>query len=109
MDLSAGDLAAVDDDGIWKANAPALDAFLAVATQWRDSGLDYAGVRAGFQLAALDVDAALWADIQVIEIGARFGPARSCVPFPQMRHGWMTRGPLDDAARRCGECGALHV
>ena len=71
MDLSAGDLAAVDDDGIWKANAPALDAFLAVATQWRDSGLDYAGVRAGFQLATLDVDAALWADIQVIEIGAR--------------------------------------
>ena len=73
MDLSAGDLAAVDDDGIWKTNAPALDAFLAVATQWRDSGLDYAGVRAGFQLATLDVDvdAALWADIQVIEIGAR--------------------------------------
>lgn len=59
------------DDGIWAENEAALRAFLAVASQWRDGGLDYAGARAGFELAGLDVDPALWGEVRVIEAGAR--------------------------------------
>lgn len=72
-----------DDDveeGVWPENIPAVDAFLAVTTQWRVlataagplgwSGLDYQGVRAGFDLAGITPTPALWADVQLIEAGA---------------------------------------
>jgi hypothetical protein len=58
----------------------ALHAFLAVATQWRvvgpgdgtlrRTGLDYAGVRVGLEIAGVEVTPALWSDIQLIEAGA---------------------------------------
>lgn len=34
------------------------------------TGLDYAGARAGLELAGLEVTPALWADVQLIEHGA---------------------------------------
>ena len=58
----------------------ALHAFLAIATQWRVvgpgdgtlrlTGLDYAGVRVGLDLAGVVVTPAPWSDIQLIEAGA---------------------------------------
>jgi Phage related hypothetical protein (DUF1799) len=57
----------------------ALEAFLAVASQWRIGpqgralGLDYAGAQAGLALAGITVTPALWADLREIERGARMG------------------------------------
>lgn len=60
---------------------PALKAFLTVSTQWRrialapgpvmTLGLDYAGVKAGLKLAGIKMKPDLWAQVQVIEQGAR--------------------------------------
>lgn len=68
------------EEGVWPENAPAVDAFLAVSTQWRMvasaggplvyGGLDYTGVRAGLDLAGITPSPALWADVQLIEAGA---------------------------------------
>ncbi|MBW6506165.1 MAG: DUF1799 domain-containing protein [Rhodobacteraceae bacterium] len=64
---------------MWAENLAAFEAFLAVATQWRvvghmngmtATGLDYAGARAGLDLAGIAVTPALWADLQSIEHGA---------------------------------------
>lgn len=70
-----------DHDGIWPCNLSALRAFLAVSTQWRAVersegqlrwiGLDYAGARAGLDLAGIAVTPDLWADVQTIETAAR--------------------------------------
>lgn len=68
-----------DETGLWPDHLPALRAFLAVADQWRivmgDKavwlGLDYTAVQAGFGLAGLTVTPAEWADVQLIEEGAR--------------------------------------
>lgn len=55
----------------------AVDAFLAVDSQWRQSpkgrflGLDYTAVRAGLDLAGIEVTPDLWSDVQLIEAGAR--------------------------------------
>jgi len=56
-------------------------AYLEVHTQWRvvaraegglyAVGLDYAGVQAGLKLAGVKVTKGLWADLRMIEIGAR--------------------------------------
>jgi len=72
-----------DDDveeGVWPENTAAVDAFLAVTTQWRVvasaagplffCGLDYTAVRAGFDLAGITPSPGLWADVQLIEAGA---------------------------------------
>lgn len=58
----------------------ALNAFLAVSTQWRvtgpgdgtlrRTGLDYQGVRAGLEMAGVAMTPALWSDLQLIEAGA---------------------------------------
>lgn len=59
----------------------AIEAFLAVSTQWRFAGggmgrllalgLDYAGARAGLALAGIPVTRELWSDVMLIELGAR--------------------------------------
>lgn len=68
-----------DRDGIWSQHVPALEAFLAIDTQWRVVGvhggievvgLDYAAVRDGLAMAGLDLDADTWAELQLIEAGA---------------------------------------
>lgn len=65
---------------VWPELAPAVEAFLAVATQWRVVagmaglqviGLDYTAVRIGLRAAGIRMTPALWADLQVIEIAAR--------------------------------------
>jgi len=70
-----------DDFGIWLENWPAVEAFLAVHTQWRVctlpdgkaywSGLDYAGVAAGLTGAGIETSPALWRDLRVMEAAAR--------------------------------------
>jgi len=65
---------------VWPDNAAALDAFLAVTTQWRVvasaagplgvGGLDYSAVRVRFDLAGIAASPGLWADVQVIGAGA---------------------------------------
>ncbi len=58
----------------------ALRAYLAIADQWRVVaggggtlwlGLDYAGARAGLDLAGIVVSPEVWADVQLIEAGAK--------------------------------------
>lgn len=65
---------APDEEGLWEMHADALNAFLAISTQWRVSdraiGLDYAGVRAGLRMAGLKVSPEVWMEVQVIESGA---------------------------------------
>ena len=68
-----------ETDGIWPENAPAVQAFLRVQTQWayicpgdgttRRAGLDYQRVEAGLRMARVDVTPDLFDDIQVIEAG----------------------------------------
>lgn len=64
---------------VWPDAAPALDAFLAVAGQWRVTpsgrviGLDYAAVRAGLELAGIELTPEVWSDVQHIEQGALVG------------------------------------
>jgi hypothetical protein len=66
-------------EGVWPDHVDAVEAFLAVATQWRvvaglDAaawvGLDYAGCREGFALAGIEVDPMTWSQIRAIEAGA---------------------------------------
>ncbi|MBY6117398.1 DUF1799 domain-containing protein [Mameliella alba] len=69
------------DEGVWPELVEALNAFAAVMNQWRVLpvfggrpqflGLDYAAAEAGLRLAGIDATPDLWADIQVIEIGAK--------------------------------------
>lgn len=68
------------EDGIWEDHVPALEAFLAVATQWRVIagglggsqviGLDYTACEAGLRLAGVEMTPGLWAEVRVIESGA---------------------------------------
>ncbi len=55
---------------LWAEHVPALEAFVTVGSQMRETGLDYAGAQAGLALAGIAVDPALWADIRLIEAGA---------------------------------------
>ncbi len=66
---------------MWPENRPAVEAFLAVSTQWRAvgrgdggvywQGLDYAGVAAGLTGAGLRSTPALWHDLRIMEAAAR--------------------------------------
>lgn len=65
---------------VWPANMPVVDTWLSIATQWRTTpladgrvhwlGLDYAAVRAGFDMAGLTVGTAIWSGVQVMERAA---------------------------------------
>jgi hypothetical protein len=84
----AAAIAEVRDDefsGLWPENVAVVDAFLAVATQWRTApigggmapvgivyvGLDYAAVRAGLDAAGIIITPELWAGLRVMEDAAR--------------------------------------
>lgn len=65
---------------IWACHLPALNAFLAVATQWRfapsrdgtrATGLDYSAVQAGLGMAGISLTPDEWADFRVIEQAAQ--------------------------------------
>ncbi len=72
--------AGLDDghEGVWPQNVAAVQAFLAVQTQWRILagatglawlGLDYGAVTAGLAAAGIAVTPALWTELRVIEAG----------------------------------------
>lgn len=62
---------------LWPENKPIVDAFIAVATQWRVTplaggrvyweGLDYTAVKAGLELAQISVTPAQWFGVQQME------------------------------------------
>lgn len=65
---------------LWEAHRPAWEAFAAVAGQWRTVprehrtvwlGLDYQAAQAGLALAGIAVDPETWAEVRMIEAGAR--------------------------------------
>lgn len=69
-----------DQEGIWEEHLEALECFLAVQTQWRVAvgmrgavyqGLDYGACESGLRLAGHDPDPALWAEVRLIEDGAK--------------------------------------
>lgn len=69
-----------EHDGLWARHLPAWLAFLAVSTQWRMAagmtgavylGLDYTAVKAGLDLAGIEVTPEVWRDLRDIEDGAR--------------------------------------
>ncbi|WP_322895238.1 MULTISPECIES: DUF1799 domain-containing protein [unclassified Yoonia] len=77
IDLSEQDIS--PDLEIWATHLDALDAFLAVASQWQRvstmsglviTGLDYAGAEAGLRMAGLTMSPETWADVRLIEAGA---------------------------------------
>lgn len=73
--------AASHDFPVWQDNWAALQAFLAVNTQWRAvagpegsiwvQGLDYAGVAAGLTGAGIAATPELWSDLRIMEAAAR--------------------------------------
>ena len=62
---------------LWPENKPIVDAFIAVATQWRVvtlasgrawwQGLDYTAVRAGLEMADIRLTPAQWFGVQQME------------------------------------------
>ncbi len=66
--------------GVWPENGPALDRFLACATQWRAAaatlsgivwiGLDYAGCGVALDRLGLAMTPAAWSDLQQMEAAA---------------------------------------
>lgn len=66
--------------GIWAQHWPAVSAFCAVSTQWRvvgagltrlhTQGLDYTAMRAGLEMAGIEITPKLFGQIREIEIGA---------------------------------------
>lgn len=70
-----------DDAGVWPENAAAVRAFLCVQTQWRQQldwdgkiklfGLDYAGVKAGFEGAGIAATPVIWAGLRIIEASVK--------------------------------------
>ncbi|MDK3072771.1 DUF1799 domain-containing protein [Sedimentitalea sp. JM2-8] len=66
---------------LWADHLPVFQAFAAVTSQWnvvappaggmRAVGLDYAGVRAGLEMAGIVLSPDQWADLRLIEAGAR--------------------------------------
>lgn len=70
-----------EQDGVWPDNWPIVQAFLAVATQWRVAtigggmapalpiliGLDYAAVRVALDAEAIGVTPELWRGLRVME------------------------------------------
>ncbi len=60
---------------VWEENWPALQAFLAVQTQWLrgmsgPTGLNYAGVRAGLDMAGIEVTRELFDQLRTMEAAA---------------------------------------
>lgn len=68
-------------DGVWPENVPAVEAYVAVSSQWeviaradgseRVIGLRYGDATVGLRNAGIEVTPALWTDLQMVEIGAR--------------------------------------
>ncbi len=81
LDLQAADLEPDGADGVWPENKQALEAFLAVQSQWRTvcrpdgsliaTGLDYCGVKVGLKMAGIKLKPEGWAELRVIERAAR--------------------------------------
>lgn len=80
FDLAVLAEAQEDHTGIWPEHVAAVEAYLTVQTQWRISlgmaglyaeGLDYQGVEAGLRMAGIEVTPELWAELRLIESGAR--------------------------------------
>lgn len=73
-ELAAAEPEAFD---VWPDNMPVIDAFLAIATQWRTVslaegrvhwiGLDYAAARAAFEMAGVTVAPPVWLGVRVME------------------------------------------
>lgn len=71
---------ATQADGLWPDHIEAMQAFLAVAGQWRCvafpngallwSGLDYAAAAAAFALSGLNPSPSVWEQVRQIESGA---------------------------------------
>lgn len=65
---------------LWPDNKPIVDAFIAVATQWRVTplasgqaywqGLDYVAVRAGLDMAGIALTPPQWFGVQQMERAA---------------------------------------
>ena len=78
--LEDADTDAAKEFAVWPVNMPIVDAFVAVATQWRTTaladgrvffdGLDYAGVRAGLELAGLLLSPREWRGVRTMERAA---------------------------------------
>jgi len=76
-----GDLGIDDETAVWAQNVEAARAFLWISGQWRITalagggvywgGLDYTAAKAGLEMAEVEVTKQLWADVRVIEQGAR--------------------------------------
>ena len=81
IDLKEEDIVSEHYEGIHADNLPALQAFLAVSTQWnmvsdvdrgpRAIGLNYPAVETGLRMAGIETTPDLWADLKLIEFGAR--------------------------------------
>ena len=63
--------------GVWPENEAAVRAFLRLRTLFRtpgpfggSCGLDYTGVRPALEMAGIEINEDLWAQIQLIEQGA---------------------------------------
>jgi hypothetical protein len=69
---------------VWPANAAAVEAFLAAASQWRTSmelangrlrtvfiGLDYCGAKVALDARAIEATGELWNGLTVMEMAAR--------------------------------------
>lgn len=82
--LSLAEASGHGAEAVWRANEPAVRAFVFTATQWRTAqlttetgariywvGLDYAGVRAGLEGLQIPVTPNLWAGLMVMEQEAR--------------------------------------
>lgn len=66
---------------VWPENWPAVEAFLAVQTQWSigmagPTGLDYTRVRAGLELAGMQVTPELFQKLRILESAALSALAR---------------------------------
>jgi hypothetical protein len=81
LDFSASDLLPGQEGKVWEDHVPALEAFLSVSTQWQltgladgkifAAGLDYGGVKKGLKMAGIKMTRRLWAELRMIEFGAR--------------------------------------
>ena len=68
-------------EGVWEEHAAAVQAFLAIQTQWKVLprfgdrpvwiGLDHGAAEAGLRLAGIDMTSEQWMELRVIEAGAK--------------------------------------
>jgi hypothetical protein len=62
---------------VWPVNMPVIDAWNEIETQWRTQaladgrvhwiGLDYAAVRAGYDMAGAVIEPRIWAGVRLME------------------------------------------